>query len=420
MYACLHAPGARAGALAEIAGRFSPAVEETGAETVVFSIDGLGALIGTPHQVASEIARESERCGVRASLAIASNPDAAIHAARHSPGVTFIAPGEESAALGAIPLSRLPIPPEMHATLARWGVRSFSEFAALPPIAVVERFGVEGLELQDTARGSARRPLKLAREPLKLDRRVELEHALDTLEPLLFVVNGMLAELCGIMSGHGVAAAELRLRLELENAEPHESTLAFPVPMRRAPEMLKLIELHLDADCPSAPVTAAALAISAAEPRVAQEGLYTPAAPEPARLEITLAKIGGIVGRGNVGAAEVLDTHRPDAFSVGRPSWAARGLQVPPGSPRLALRLYRPPMGARVDVQRGYPRAIAAPGVSGRVVDCAGPWRGSGDWWTHTAWARDEWDVALSDDGVYRIFRRLRDAAGWYVMGEYD
>ena len=43
-----------------------------------------------------------------------------------------------------------------------------------------------------------------------------------------------------------------------------------------------------------------------------------------------------------------------------------------------------------------------------RVVGCAGPWRVSGEWWDAGAWARDEWDVALSDGAVCRL---ARDAA---------
>ena len=30
-----------------------------------------------------------------------------------------------------------------------------------------------------------------------------------------------------------------------------------------------------------------------------------------------------------------------------------------------------------------------------KVLAQAGPWRNSGDWWSETSWARDEWDVAL-------------------------
>jgi hypothetical protein len=53
------------------------------------------------------------------------------------------------------------------------------------------------------------------------------------------------------------------------------------------------------------------------------------------------------------------------------------------------------------------------------VVAAAGPWRTEGDWWLAGAWARDEWDVALNDGGVYRL---CRDASGarWYLDGSYD
>jgi hypothetical protein len=34
-------------------------------------------------------------------------------------------------------------------------------------------------------------------------------------------------------------------------------------------------------------------------------------------------------------------------------------------------------------------------------------------------WNRDEWDVSLSDGGVYRIFRD-RDTDGWFIDGVFD
>ena len=35
------------------------------------------------------------------------------------------------------------------------------------------------------------------------------------------------------------------------------------------------------------------------------------------------------------------------------------------------------------------------------------------------AWDRDEWDVALSDRGVYRIYRD-RDTDAWFIDGIVD
>ena len=64
-----------------------------------------------------------------------------------------------------------------------------------------------------------------------------------------------------------------------------------------------------------------------------------------------------------------------------------------------------------------YPSFVAAQSIRGKVLDYAGPWRMSGDWWTTDSWSRDEWDIALSAGGLYRIYREPR---GWFVEGSYD
>jgi hypothetical protein len=64
--------------------------------------------------------------------------------------------------------------------------------------------------------------------------------------------------------------------------------------------------------------------------------------------------------------------------------------------------------------------------AGGPVTQCVGPWRTSGDWWaggsatSHpSSWDRDEWDVALGDGAVYRIFQD-RVAHGWFIDGIAD
>ncbi|HEY1342096.1 MAG TPA: hypothetical protein VGF59_31525, partial [Bryobacteraceae bacterium] len=98
-------------------------------------------------------------------------------------------------------------------------------------------------------------------------------------------------------------------------------------------------------------------------------------------------------------------------------------LAVRDGPPRswssapLALRIFRPPRTARVVVASGQPEFLTAEGIRGRVVEFAGPWRTSGDWWTADPWSRDEWDIALSDGAIYRIYCC---PTGWFVEGSYD
>ena len=60
------------------------------------------------------------------------------------------------------------------------------------------------------------------------------------------------------------------------------------------------------------------LAAEPARPRSAQGGLFLPPSPEPEKLELTLARIAGMVGEHKVGALELLDTHHPEGFRMRR------------------------------------------------------------------------------------------------------
>ena len=82
MYASLYVEE-KINALFDLAQRFSPEVEQSG-NAVVFSISPLRRMIGSPHQIASEICRVGHELKLQANLAMASNPDAAILLARHS------------------------------------------------------------------------------------------------------------------------------------------------------------------------------------------------------------------------------------------------------------------------------------------------------------------------------------------------
>jgi protein ImuB len=90
-----------------------------------------------------------------------------------------------------------------------------------------------------------------------------------------------------------------------------------------------------------------------------------------------------------------------------------------PAMLRLAMRLFRPALHARVRLVDLAPKRVVALGVHGAVVESAGPWKTSGAWWTHTPWTREEWDVALDDGALYRIYCELQSRE-WYVHAVYD
>ena len=374
---------------------------------------------------------------------------------------------------------------------------------------MVERLGQEGFRLQKLARGAVERPLVAAELPLEFEETMELEYPIALLEPLAFILGRLLEQLCARLEARGLASNKLRLTLELNATDIVEQVSRFsflvsrkdqvsgekretrnekhyclrlPVPMLDAGLFLKLLQLLLRAHPPAAPIVKVTLAAEPAKPRPGQGGLFLPVTPAPDRLELTLARLAGIVGEEKIGAAEVLDTHRPDAFQMKRFTLpapqglkpitknaigAARLKPCPDTNqvaqeqklqrksdyreigasghlttdhpmtrspdPAMALRRFRPPMAATVELRDGEPVRIAAGEIRGDVVSLSGPWRSSGDWWKEKTrrintdqhgsnWAHEEWDVALSNSNGIALYRIYRDLAGdaWFVEGSYD
>ena len=80
--------------------------------------------------------------------------------------------------------------------------------------------------------------------------------------------------------------------------------------------------------------------------------------------------------------------------------------------------------------------------TSGAIIQAAGPWRTSGNWWSASArpqsgerrrdpgrrinsepsseaWDRDEWDVAMNDGTIYRLVVE-REVGQWFLEGVID
>jgi len=418
MFVCIQAPGI---AVSGVAAGFSPRVEEVDADTVILDASGLTRLLGSPEAIAKRI---REQTGEDARIAVAASREAALSAARGFAGITILPPGEEAERLGDLPLELLSPPPEILETFDRWGIRRFRDLASLPEVGLAERLGDEGLRLQRLARGQSNGPLRPAEASTVYEQSMDLEYPVELLEPLSFLLSRLLNDLCGQLAGDAMAAIGLRLTLKLENRREHNRTLRLPVPMRNPLTFLKLLQLDLTAHPPPAPIVALTLAADPARPRTVQEGLFLPSSPEAEKLELTLARIAGLVGAENVGSPELTDTHRPGAFRMGKPLPQRSPRQRPAASAnrpdsRLAFRMFRPPLPASVPVHGGQPVEISAQQVRGRIAACAGPWRTSGDWWKPEAWARDDWDIALSDGALYRVYQ-VQSTGRWFVEGRYD
>ncbi|MBV9778804.1 MAG: hypothetical protein JOY62_02420 [Acidobacteriaceae bacterium] len=389
--------------------------------------------MGSPHQIASEICRLGYEQKLEANLAIASNPDTAILLARNCAGVILVTPGEENFKLASLPLACLfavqtNVSLDLLETLQRWGLKTCGDLAALPEQGIAERLGATGIYLRNLACGKINRALRIPPPKTSYEERMELEHPIALLEPLLFLFSRILNELCGRLRAQSQGACALEARLELEEQKKYRCELEFPVPLTESAAMLKLLQLHLERHAPEAPILAFTLRLKTTEPRRVQHGFFLPPAPPADKLELTLARIEGMVGKQNVGAPVLLNTHRPDAFQIAPfhvPDMEMVQKSLHTETPadqqvlRLAIRLFRPALYANVKVAGTAPQGVSAPGVQGNVIRSAGPWKTSGEWWASTSWIREEWDVALDDGALYRIYQES-PSREWYVYGIYD
>jgi protein ImuB len=354
-------------------------------------------------------------------------------------------------------------------TFRRWGLTMLGEIAALPSIELSERMGQEGLALQQLARGIDPAPLVPDPGVPRFVQSMVLEWPIDALEPLSFVLARLLDPLSSSLERADRGAAALRLDLRLVDRTTYTRVLQLPAAMRDPKVLRTLLLLDLESHPPSQAIDIVTIEIDPVPGRIVQYSLLERALPSPETLATLAARLCALVGESRCGSPVLLDTWRPDGFEMksfapssqlpvsscqfpvpscqkpasSQPSLhlpesegclaeaaqprrrtPAAGSQQPAARGSLILRRFRPPIAVRVTVERGRPIRIAIdrrgmPG--GHVERAAGPWRSSGAWWNDSAaaWDRDEWDAALSDGSICRLFHdRINDR--WFLDGILD
>ena len=343
--------------------------------------------------------------------------------------------------------------------LQRWGLTTLRELTALPAGDLSARLGQAGPSLQRLARGVDPRPLVPDPGVPRFVQAIELEWPIDGLEPLSFVLARLLEPLSIALEQADRGAAALRLDLRLTDRSSHARVLQLPAAMRDARVLRTLLLLDLESHPPHAAIDIVTIEIDPAPARVVQYSLLERAMPSVETLATLNARLGALVGASRCGSAALLDTHRPDGFEMRRfapdagrrtshvapivapphvaphiargTSHTAPPLNVAPRTPHVSvsllpptLRRFRPPVAVRVTVEHGAPVRVAVdrrgmPG--GGVEQRAGPWRTSGAWWETdgAGWDRDEWDVALSDGSMCRLFHDRRTER-WFLDGVLD
>src|SRR5437870_2268677 len=284
-------------ALVDVAVPLASRIEAAADGAVFLDAAGAAHLVPSEAGLATALVARAARVGLIAHAAVGGSMTVARLAALH--GAEVVPAGTELGFLAPLPLACLAPPPAIAATLERWGIRRLGDLARLPVAEVATRLGPAGAVLVRTARGEDERPLAPQALGGPLEEAIGLEYALDALEPLLFVLRGLVERAVARVGLEGIGVARLGLALGLEDRSRDQRTVRLDAPPRDVKTLLTCLRVELEAR--------------------------------------------------------------------------------PPGA--------------------------------------AGPWRVVGEWWSDGAFARDYYDLELSDGGLYRCFR---ENGRWFVDGVYD
>ncbi|MBI3804628.1 MAG: DNA polymerase Y family protein [Nitrospirae bacterium] len=413
--------------LLETASGLSPIIENSGLGCIYLDLRGMG----DERALAERAVDAAAAAGFSAQVGVAEGRTAARLAAWRSRGNPAILPkGGDAAYLAPLSLAWLKPPPPLLERLARWGIRTAGEFAALSPGDVARRLGPEGLALHRTAQGSDERPLSAWRSPLVFSERIDLEWTLCGIEAFCAVTRPMLDRLGQHLSTFGVACRRLDLELSFDPKGEETRSLSLAAPTAEVKTLLELLSLELAAHPPRAPVNGITLHAHPEPLRQAQFSLFGPASPSPDSLATVRARLSLLLGADRIGSPQRADGTRPERYFMSE--------YAPPPPRRMPL-LERPSLAAAIRVLRpkillkvqygGVPpqpiqiktekRADPLPSISGKVRVASGPWRLEEGWWSEEAVTRDYWDLELADGGVYRIFHD-RQQGNWFADGVYD
>jgi protein ImuB len=424
-------------ALLDLAGSFSPRVEDLGGDSTfacVLDIAGTEKLFGPPELLAGKLRKSFLDAGVACSIAVSENFHTAVCLARAAGSRAepiLVQPHGERQALSPLPLSVLDVPEELEETFEQWGVSTLGMLAMLPEKDLISRLGQQGKRLRELARGECPH-LLVPLDPVPvLEERIEIDMPVEVLDSLLFGVNLMLDQLIARAAARVLSLAVVIAELGLEGGGVHTRIVRPALPTNDKQLWLKLLHLDWVAHPPPAAVISMLLRAETGKATTLQLGLFSPQLPEAGRLDVTLARIRAVVGEGRAGSVELKDSHRPDDFRM-KPfaamSASTSEEQFAPKLTAATMRRFRPPIKVAMTLRNNHPHIFYFGGTAYEVEKSYGPWQAGGGWWSNGHWSIEEWDIIarkrdLAPGNAGQLLCCMtRDVASdrWQVEALYD
>lgn len=386
---------------------------------------------------------------------LATVPVAAEAAARSGDRrLTVVEEGEESCFLSPLPLTLLSDDEWLLSLLEGAGIRTCGALARLTGEAVEVRFGGEGSRLWRRARADDPRLLFRPIPPEHPHASVDfVDYAIRDAGRLVFTLNALLEQVCGILHERAVRAREIVLIFALAGGGSLREVLRTTRPTADRAFWVRRLRAALERIRPGDAIVGVAVeagsaeGVSALQGDIFDRGFATAAFVEEAAARLLDAHPGLFVRQSadahplaerrvrwaEVAPREVTEgggkeeaalRSRSLSLAAGRRGGGGNGEPAPPAPapPALVLHLLPAPRPIRVRTRarRGHAVPISLDDGSGWLgVEAAGPDRRSGGHEEDMPWAR-EYFRCLSDDGALLWIYRDGLEGHWYLHGRWD
>jgi len=406
--------------------RFTPIAAGDPPDGLVLDVTGCTALFGGEQALLDRVSASLARSGITARAVIAGIVDAAGALARAGYQGRVVPPGDETAAVAALPLRAMRLPQECVVGLNQLGLQCIGQVARQPRAPLMRRFGRPLLDALDALTGDGPRALSPVRPP------TEFVAAVDLLEPIVTrpaidrALDVLLEKLCRMLTDTGLGAREVMLRAFRVDRDVQEITIGTGLPTRSPAHLRRLFANELER----------------LEPDLGFERMTLEAGVTNAMMAMQAAMpAAGIdqVGK-NEALAQLLDrlSQRLPVWRLapGESHWPERSVvrvgpfnAVPPATRRSDLpapvRLLQRPLALMVValVPDGPPARLRLNGAVHEVAWSDGPERIEREWWHDAAVGpgRDYYRVELASGGRLWVGRagtlRQDRPARWFLHG---
>ncbi len=384
--------------LADACDRYTPMVAVDPPRGLILDITGCAL---SDDQTCHDLETRLRRLGLTAQPALATTPDAALALARYG--------GDD---VRLLPVSALRVAPDNHVALARAGLKTIGDVAALPRAPLAARFGEVLPVLLTRLLGEEDIRITPRRMPAEVESETRFAEPIARTDDALSTITDLAEKIAVTLSQSGVggrrfSAALFRsdghvARLDVETGQPTRDPVLLDRLFR---ERIDALSDPLD---PGFGYDMIRLAVHVVEPMAPEQYRLDGGQVANQQLEALIDRLGARLGRNRIRRFAPVDTHIPEQAVLELPavetekrtSWPPSEPGEPPLRP---IHLFDPPHRIEViaEVPDGPPRRFKWRRKMHEVARHEGPERIAAEWWTR----RD-------NGGLTRDYYRVEDVRG--------